>query len=69
MSDLKDIETAYAQIISGYAKPGIMWMNGKHLKEFAAAQGDVAVVDHDGNPILDGECYMLTKEGIFLYNA
>jgi hypothetical protein len=61
-----DLELTYAQATSGYDEPEAMWMNGRTLKDLAVKEGHPILVDSDGNPILDGECYVLTPKGVYL---
>lgn len=59
--------SAYSDATFGYDEPELIIGSGKLIKAMSEATGYPAMVDHDGNPILDDVCYMLTKEGIFPY--
>jgi hypothetical protein len=66
MLDPKEIEATYKEITFGYDEPELIYASGQEHKRMASLCGVELTHDRDGNPILDGECYGLTKDGLFL---
>ncbi len=60
-------ELSYVDIMVGHDEPDVAWCNGTLVLEMRKKFGDDNLNDSDGNPILVGQVYMLTRGRVDLY--
>lgn len=66
IKDIEDIEAMYSQLIYGYDEPDMIWSNGHSLLDMRAEIGITDVNDSNGDPIVNGQYYSISRGGITL---
>jgi hypothetical protein len=55
---------SYKQATAGFVNPAVMMGSGKIFRWAAEQRGEPEPLDRNGNPLLDGEAYLCTVNGL-----
>lgn len=58
---------SYLETIFGHDEPDIAWCNGAILLDMRRKLGDSDLLDSDGEPIREDQCYILTPGEVHLW--
>lgn len=63
----KDVTFGYGEAVFGHDEPDVAWCNGALVLEMRKQFGDSNLLDSDGEPIREGQCYILTPGEVHLW--
>lgn len=62
-----EVTFGYDHAVFGEQEPDVAWCNGALVLKMRKKFGDANLNDSDGNPIREGQCYMLTPGEVHLW--